>query len=95
VNICDDVCCDSELVTFCSYMNESHVRFGRGSTLSMTRRSPRARDDVQASPNFTFAYIGLDAIGLVIRKAAHFIVLGTDLQLTTILLWSIMFYGVQ
>jgi hypothetical protein len=47
----------------------------------MTRRSPRARDDVQASPNFTFAYIGLDAIGLVIRKAAHFIVLGTDLQL--------------
>lgn len=27
VNIRDDVCCDScELVTFCSFMNESHVR---------------------------------------------------------------------
>lgn len=38
----------------------------------MTRRSPRAREDLQASPNFTFAYNGLNAIGLVMQKAAPF-----------------------
>lgn len=41
----------------------------------MTRRSPRARDDLQASPNFTFAYKRLDAIGLVMQKAAPFVLL--------------------